>query len=100
MFQETPCDSQKIQMQNLIPSASDSFKVRRAGSWQNRFLTDFNFRAAGFFGDFVARLVFHGRMCPEKSLQENPWQNPPKVIQQKSPRHSLSAGPGQKIHWV
>ena len=69
----------------------------RAGSWQNGFFADFYFRAAGFFRGFSRRIFsphFCGEKVPRKILQENPRQNPPKLIQQKSPTHFCrGAGP-------
>ena len=60
----------------------------RDGFWQNGFFADFYFWAAGFFRGFCRRvfffLIFVGKV-PRKILQENPRQNPPKLIQQKSP---------------
>ena len=35
---------------------------------------------------------FCGKMCIEKFLQENPWQNHPKSIQQNSPTHFCTEG--------
>ena len=58
--------------------------------WENGFFTDFYFRAAGFFRGFSRRMFspyFCGEKVPTKILQENPRQNPPKIIQQKSPTH-------------
>ena len=53
-----------------------------------------------FFMDFVAGfflLIFFVGKVPRKILQENPRQNPPKFIQQKSPTH-FCRGPGQHIY--
>ena len=67
------------------------------GFWQNGFFADFYFWAAGFFRGF-SRRIFSPHFCGEKGLrkilQENPRQNPPKFIQQKSPTHFCrGAGP-------
>ena len=69
----------------------------RVGFWQNGFFADFYFWAAGFFRGFCRRIFsphFCGEKVPRKILQENPRQNPPKFIQQKSPTHFCrGAGP-------
>ena len=70
----------------------------RVGFLAERIFTDFYFRAAGFCRGFCRR-TFSPRFCgeqkvPRKILQENPRQNPPKSIQQKSPTHFCrGAGP-------
>ena len=46
--------------------------------------------AAGFFRGFCRRIFsshFCGEKVPRKILQENPRQDPPNLIQQKSPTH-------------
>ena len=63
--------------------------------------TDFSrifiFEPPDFFADFLAGfflLIFVGEKVPRKILPENPRQNPPKFIQQKSPTHFCrGAGP-------
>ena len=69
----------------------------RVGFWQNGFFADFYFWAAGFSRGFCPRIFpphFCGKKVPRKILQENPRQNPPKFIQQKSPTHFCrGAGP-------
>ena len=60
----------------------------------------FIFGPPDFFADFVAGfilLLFVGKKAPRKLLQENPGQNPPKFIQQKSPTHFSAEGPGQHL---
>ena len=62
------------------------------------FSTDFYFWAAGFFRGFFAGFslpVFVGKRA-QKILQKNPQQNPPKFIQQKSPRTSLQKAQASK----
>ena len=65
--------------------------------------TDFSrmffFGPPDFFEDFVAGcfLSFLGQKVPRKILQENPWQNPPKLLQQKPPTH-FCRGVGPKHH--
>ena len=54
------------------------------GFWQNGFFADFYFWAAGFCRGFCRR-IFSPQKVPRKILQENPRQNPPNFIQQKSP---------------
>ena len=71
----------------------------RVGFWQNGFFADFYFWAAGFFRGFYRRifflLIFVGKV-PRKILQENPRENPPKFIQQKSSDTLLQIGWGKK----
>ena len=63
--------------------------------------TDFSrifiFVPPDFFRGFSRRIFsphFCGEKVPRKILQENPRQNPPKFIQQKSPTHFCrGAGP-------
>ena len=40
---------------------------------------------------------FFWEEVPRKTLQENPRQDPPKVIPRKSPQHSSAEGPGQRL---
>ena len=62
--------------------------------------TDFSrifiFGPPDFFADFLAGfflLIFRGKM-PRKILQENPRENPPRVIRQKSSDTFLQIGQG------
>ena len=66
----------------------------RASSWQNGFFADFYFWTAGFFRGFCRRIFFSflWEKVPRKILQENPRQNPPKFIQQKSSDTFLQIG--------
>ena len=64
----------------------------RVGFWQNGFFADSIFGAAGFFSrilspDFLSSCLWE--KVPRKILQENPRQNPPNFIQQKSPTQHL-----------
>ena len=79
------------------------YRIRASQCWDVRFLAERSFRgflfwAAGFFADFVAGfvLLIFVEKVPRKILQENPRQNPPKFIQQKSPTH-FCRGAGQNI---
>ena len=67
----------------------------RAGFRQNGFFADFYFWAAGFFRGFSRRIFcssFLWEKVPRKILQENPRENPPKFIQQKSSDTFLQIG--------
>ena len=73
---------------------------KRLGSDFGR--TDFSrifiFGPPDFFADFLAGfflLIFVGKV-PRKILQENPRENPPKFIQQKSSDTLLQIGWGKK----
>ena len=64
--------------------------------------TDFSrifiFEPPDFFADFLAGfflLIFVGKV-PRKILQENPRENPPKFIQQKSSNTFLQIAQGKK----
>ena len=66
------------------------------GFWRNGFFADFYFWAAGFSRisspDFFSSCLWE--KVPRKIPQLNPRQNPPKLIQQRSPTHFCSgAGP-------
>ena len=70
----------------------------RAGFRQNGFFADFYFWAAGFFRGFSRRiflLIFVGKSA-QKILQENPRENPPKSIQQKSSNTFLQIAQGNR----
>ena len=61
--------------------------ILRVGFWQNGFFADFYFWAAGFFPrifspDFISSFLWE--KVPRTILQENPRENPPKFIPQKS----------------
>ena len=74
------------------------FQNVRVGFWQNGFFADFYFWAAGFFGDLVAGfflLIFVGKSA-QKILHENPQQNAPNFIRQKSSDIFLQTGRGKK----
>ena len=68
-----------------------------------RIFRDFYFWAAGFFCEFCRRIIsplFCGeRKIPQKILQENPRQNPPKFIQQKSPTHFCRGAAPKKYRY-
>ena len=67
------------------------------GFWQNGFFADFYFWAAGFFRRFSLfgffLLIFVGKV-PRKIHSENPRENPPKFIQQKSSNTFLQIAQG------
>ena len=90
------CGSHSGTHQNLI-HGEIRMSLFRVGFWQNGFFADFYFWAAGFFRGFCRRIFFPSflwRKVHRKILQENPRQNPPKFIQQKSPTHFCrGAGP-------
>ena len=57
--------------------------------------------AAGFFRRFSRRMFFCSflwQKVPRKILRENPWQNPPSFILQKSPTH-FCRGAGPTLNW-
>ena len=67
----------------------------RVGFWQNGFSRIFIFGPPDFFADFLAGfflLIFVGEKVPRKILQENPRENPPIFIQQKSSDTLLQNG--------
>ena len=69
--------------------------IIRVGFWQNGFFADFYFWVAGFFRGFSRRIFsphFVWEKVPRKILQENPRENPPKFIQQKSSDTLLQIG--------
>ena len=74
----------------------------RVGFWQNRFLADFYFWAAGFLRGFCRRIFsphFCGKKCPEKSSRKIPG----KILQNlhnKNPRHISAEGPGQDLNFA
>ena len=71
--------------------------ILRAGFRQNGIFADFYFWAAWFFRGFSRRIVsphFCGKKVPRKILQENPRENPPRFIQQKSSNTFLQIGRG------
>ena len=58
----------------------------RVGSWQNPFFCGFLFLGRRIFFYFLTGFFsFLWEKVPRRILQENPWQNPPKFIQQNSP---------------
>ena len=71
----------------------------RAGFWQNGFFADFYFWAAGFFSRIFSPEFFSSFLwekVPRKILQENPRENPPNFIQQKSSDTCLQIGRGKR----
>ena len=82
-------------------SSCDAPPLKILGSDCGR--TDFSrifiFGPPDFFSDFLAGfflLIFVGKV-PRKILQENPRENPPKFIQQKSSDTLLQIGWGKKL---
>ena len=69
------------------------------GFWQNGFLADFNFWAAGFCRGFCRRIFsphFCGKKCPEKSSRKIP-DKILQILYNTNPRQFSAEGPGQEI---
>ena len=74
--------------------ALHGLRALEVGFWQNEFSSDFYFWAAGIFLLSPDLFSFLWEKVPREILQENPQQNPPKFIQQKSLTHFCrGAGP-------
>ena len=75
----------------------ESPNILGSGFGRTDFLRIFIFGPPDFFADFLAGfflLIFVGKV-PRKILQENPRENPPKFIQQKSSDTFLQNGRGK-----
>ena len=90
-------EDSKANLQRTPNPGAGCTKFFRVGFWQNGFFADFYFWAAGSFCGFCRQIFsphFGGKKVPRKILQENPQQNPPEFILQKSPTHfCIRAGP-------
>ena len=87
----------------MHPKTCDFLAIKSCGERrlaEQIFLWNFVFEPPDFFRGFCRRIFspgFCGKKVPRKILlQENPRQNPPKIILQ-NPRHIAAEGPDQKL---